>query len=59
MLLEQGGASLLATVEEDRVTAINRREGLQVARNWPRGCVAGYRRRRATWCARSQRGSRP
>ncbi len=28
MLLEQGGASLLATVEEDRVTAINRREGI-------------------------------
>jgi phosphoenolpyruvate carboxylase len=27
MLREQGGAALLATVEEDRVTAINRREG--------------------------------
>jgi len=27
MLREQGGATLLATVEEDRVTAINRREG--------------------------------
>ena len=27
VLREQGGAALLATVEEDRVTAINRREG--------------------------------
>src|SRR3984885_11269789 len=27
ILREQGGAALLATVEEDRVTAINRREG--------------------------------
>ena len=27
ILREQGGVALLATVEEDRVTAINRREG--------------------------------